>query len=83
MLDILWMKDTSLEDSDSLPEPEVLALEIAADLQAAMELFAGIATDLKERELSRQLTPLENRGKIRRKSESLRPNRARPANQFV
>ena len=47
-LDILWMKDTSLEDSDSLPEPEVLALEIAADLQAAMELFAGIANDLKE-----------------------------------
>jgi type I restriction enzyme M protein len=47
-LDILWMKDTSLEDSDSLPEPEVLALEIAADLQAAMELFAGIAADLKE-----------------------------------
>ena len=47
-LDILWMKDTSLEDSDSLPEPEVLALEIAADLQAAMELFAGIAADVKE-----------------------------------
>ncbi len=46
-LDILWMKDTSLEDSDSLPEPEVLALEIAADLQAAMELFAEIANDLK------------------------------------
>ena len=48
MLDILWMKDMSLEDLDSLPEPEVLALEIAADLQAAMELFSGIAADLKE-----------------------------------
>ena len=42
------MKDTSLEDSDSLLEPEALALEIAADLQAAMGLFAGIANDLKE-----------------------------------
>ena len=47
-LDILWLRDTSLEDSDSLPDPDELALEIAADLQAAMELFAGIANDLKE-----------------------------------
>lgn len=46
--DNLWMKDTSSEDSDSLPEPEGLALEIAGDLQAAMELFEGIAADLKE-----------------------------------
>ena len=29
-------------------EPEGLALEIAGDLQAAMELFEGIAADLKE-----------------------------------
>lgn len=42
------MKHTSLEGSDSLPEPEVLALEIAAVLKAAMELFAGIAADLKD-----------------------------------
>ena len=47
-LDILLLRNTSLEDSDSLPEPEVLALEIAADLQAAIEIFAGIANDLKE-----------------------------------
>jgi type I restriction enzyme M protein len=30
-LDILWMKDTSLEDSVRLPQPVVMALEIAAD----------------------------------------------------
>ncbi len=42
------MNDTSLEDADSLPEPDVLAQEIAEDLQAAMELFAGIANELKE-----------------------------------
>ncbi len=42
-LDIFWLKDTSLEDADSLPEPDVLAQEIAEDLQAAMELFAAIA----------------------------------------
>jgi hypothetical protein len=34
-------------DADSLPEPNALAQEIADDLQAAMELFAGIATELK------------------------------------
>jgi type I restriction enzyme M protein len=27
-LDIIWLKDESLEDSDNLPEPEVLAVEI-------------------------------------------------------
>ncbi len=35
------LRDTSLEDSNSLPEPEVLALEIAADLQATMEVSPG------------------------------------------
>jgi type I restriction enzyme M protein len=47
-LDIFWLKDTSLEDADSLPEPDVLAQEIAEDLQAAMALFAGLANELKE-----------------------------------
>jgi type I restriction enzyme M protein len=46
-LDIFWIKDTSLEDADSLPEPDVLAQEIAEDLQAAMEQFASIANELK------------------------------------
>jgi type I restriction enzyme M protein len=47
-LDIFWLKDTSLEDADSLPEPDVLAQEIAEDLKAAMELFAAIANELTE-----------------------------------
>ena len=46
-LDIFWLKDKSLEDADSLPEPDVLAEEIATDLAAAMELFATIASELK------------------------------------
>ena len=41
------MKDTSLEDSDSMPEPEVLALEIADDILTAMEQFDTIANELK------------------------------------
>ncbi len=46
-LDILWMKDKSLEDAESLPEPDVLAQEIANDLLVAMEQFAAIANELR------------------------------------
>ena len=45
-LDIFWLKDESLEDSANLPEPDILAAEIAEDLEAAMEQFAEIAADL-------------------------------------
>jgi type I restriction enzyme M protein len=47
-LDIFWLKDDSLEDSSSLPDPDVLAAEIVDDLQAALDEFAQIAADLKE-----------------------------------
>ena len=47
-LDIFWLKDDSLEDSDNLPEPGVLAAEIVEDLQAALEQFREIAEDLGE-----------------------------------
>lgn len=47
-LDIFWLKDESLEDSDSLPAPGVLAAEIVEDLQAALEQFRLIAEDLGE-----------------------------------
>ncbi|MCC5645371.1 hypothetical protein LC607_20965 [Nostoc sp. CHAB 5824] len=46
-LDIFWLKDESLEDSDNLPAPDVLALEIAEDLGAALELFQGITENLE------------------------------------
>jgi type I restriction enzyme M protein len=46
-LDIFWLKDASLEDSDSLPEPDILAAEITEDLEAALAEFAEIAADLK------------------------------------
>lgn len=46
-LDIFWLKDKSLEDSDNLPEPDVLAQEIADDLQTALEQFSAIASELK------------------------------------
>jgi len=46
-LDIFWLKDDSLEDSANLPAPEIIAAEIAEDLEAALEQFMEIAADLK------------------------------------
>lgn len=46
-LDIFWLKDEALEESANLPSPEVIAADIAADLEAALEQFATIAEDLK------------------------------------
>jgi type I restriction enzyme M protein len=47
-LDIFWLKDEALEESANLPAPEIMAADIAADLEAALEQFATIAEDLKE-----------------------------------
>ena len=46
-LDIFWLKDEALEESANLPAPEVIAADITADLEAALEQFATIAEDLK------------------------------------
>jgi hypothetical protein len=40
-LDIFWLKDDSLADSDNLPPPDVIAQEIVDDLEAALEQFPG------------------------------------------
>jgi len=47
-LDIFWLRDESLDDSDNLPEPGILAAEIIEDLQAALEQFREIAGDFDE-----------------------------------
>jgi len=47
-LDIFWLKDESLADSDNLPAPGVIAREIVEDLQAALAQFRLIAGDLGE-----------------------------------
>ena len=46
-LDIFWLRDESLEDSENLPEPEVLAAEIVEDLHIALEAFQAIAQELE------------------------------------
>jgi type I restriction enzyme M protein len=46
-LDIFWLRDESLEDSDNLPDPDILAQDIAEDLGAALALFKSISEDLE------------------------------------
>ncbi|MGB5099146.1 MAG: N-6 DNA methylase [Methanothrix sp.] len=46
-LDIFWLKDESLEDSDNLPDPAILAREIVESLESALEQFRGIEDELK------------------------------------
>ncbi|MAS40280.1 MAG: DNA methyltransferase, partial [Porticoccaceae bacterium] len=45
-LDLFWLKDDSLEDIDSLPEPDVLATEIVENLEAALEQFRSVSLEL-------------------------------------
>lgn len=47
-LDIFWLKEESLEDSDNLPDPVVLAREIVESLETALEQFRGIEDELAE-----------------------------------
>ncbi len=47
-LDITWIKDSSLEELENLPEPEVLAAEIIANLEDALEQFKAIQETLEK-----------------------------------
>ena len=45
-LDLFWLRDESLEDADSLPPSDVLAAEIAEDLEAALAEIQALADSL-------------------------------------
>ena len=45
-LDLIWLRDDSLEDMDNLPPPEVIAQEIVEDLEAALVEFTAVADSL-------------------------------------
>ena len=45
-LDIIWLKDDSIEDAADLPAPEVIAQEIAEELKAALEEINAIVESL-------------------------------------
>jgi type I restriction enzyme M protein len=46
-LDLFWIKDESLTDTD-FPAPDVIAAEIVDDLESALEQFTKIAKRLAE-----------------------------------
>ena len=46
-LDITWIKDKSLADLDSLPDPDELASDIVENIEAALENFREIMSRLK------------------------------------
>lgn len=47
-LDIIWLKDESLEDTENLPPPETIATEITENLQSALEQFNSIREELED-----------------------------------
>ncbi len=65
-LDIFWLKDESLEDSANLPEPHVLAEEIADDLRSALEQIESVLADLQQRAKTSEEDPAANRPAGRR-----------------
>ena len=51
-LDLLWLRDESLEDTADLPDPDILALEIADDLRSALDQIEDVLGDLEARALA-------------------------------
>jgi len=45
-LDIFWLRDKSLEGSEDLQSPDIIAAEIAENLEAALEQFREIHEEL-------------------------------------
>jgi type I restriction enzyme M protein len=46
---LFWLRDESLEDSANLPDPHILAQEIADDLRSALGQIEDILGDLEQR----------------------------------
>jgi type I restriction enzyme M protein len=46
-LDIFWLRDEKLEESDDLREPDLLAQEIADAMQTALQQFSTFAENMK------------------------------------
>jgi type I restriction enzyme M protein len=46
-LDIFWLRDDSLDDSSNLPDPDILAAQILADLEVALQQFREIVEGLE------------------------------------
>jgi N-6 DNA Methylase. len=48
-LDIFWLKDETLEDSENLQDPDLLVRDISENLESALEQFSTIYEDLERR----------------------------------
>ena len=46
-LDLFWLRDESLSDSDNLPPPDVIAAEIIGDLEAALDQLKTLEAQLQ------------------------------------
>jgi len=51
-LDLFWLRDASLQDSANLPDPHILAQEIADDLRSALGQIEDVLVDLEARSTS-------------------------------
>lgn len=49
-LDVAWLKDESIEDSDDLPEPQDLAAEAITELEAVVDDLRDIIAILEQEE---------------------------------
>ena len=47
-LDIFWLRDESLEDMENLPNPDILAQDITANLKSALDQCSNLRTDLQD-----------------------------------
>ncbi len=56
-LDIFWLKDQGLEDSENLPEPEIIAKEIAENLETGLKNFKEIVKSLEKKAQPPLLAP--------------------------
>jgi|SRR5579883_932851 len=48
-LDIFWLKDASLEDTENLPTPEIIAQEIADNLESALDSIKELMVGLEKK----------------------------------
>jgi hypothetical protein len=55
-LDLFWLRDESLEDSATRPDPNVLAQEITDDLRSALGQIEDILGDLDRRATASEKT---------------------------
>ncbi|MBI5730712.1 MAG: SAM-dependent DNA methyltransferase [Ignavibacteriales bacterium] len=49
-LDITWLRDESLADTDNLPDPDVLATDIIENVESALEMFKEMNNNLNNKE---------------------------------